>query len=204
MKAILGIKKEMTQTFDEEGRVVSCTVIDVKNVVVVGKKSVEKGGYDAVVLGKGKKKNTNKPEAGIYKKLGYTPSSVKEFRGDFLKELSEGDKVGADMFTVGEKVVISGISKGKGFQGVVRRWGFHGGPKTHGQSDKHRSPGSIGSGTTPGRVWKGKRMAGRQGNDKVTVKNLKVLKVIPEQGLICVKGSLPGGRNSLLLIKSVG
>lgn len=204
MKAIIGIKKDMTQVFDNEsGDVIPCTVIDVNDVVVVNVRKEEKDGYNAVILGKDRARKSNKAQSGAYKDLGYSPKYVKEVR---LEELDEGQEAGremnSDMFTVGDVVTVSGESKGKGFQGVIKRWGFSGGPKTHGQSDRHRAPGSIGSGTTPGRVWKGKKMPGRTGGNKKTVKSLKIVKVVPEKGLICISGSVPGSKDSLVIIQT--
>lgn len=201
MKAIIGQKKEMTQIFDETGLVVPVTLIDVNDVYVVSKKQEGKDGYDATILGKGKKKNANKPELGKYKKLGFVPNYVKELK-NFITEENESTSLNASLFEVGEKVTVTGISKGKGFQGVMKRWGFHGGPKTHGQSDRWRAPGSIGSGTTPGRVYKGKKMAGRTGLEQVTIKNLKVVMVDEKNGIIAISGAVPGSNGSYLIIKT--
>ncbi len=191
----------MTQIFDEEGSVVPVTIVDVNDVYVVGKKDSEKDGYKATILGKGRKKNANKPEVGKFKKLGFVPNFIKELK-DFDTEVEENRKLDATIFQTGDKITVTGVSKGKGFQGVMKRWNFHGGPKTHGQSDRWRAPGSIGSGTTPGRVYKGKKMAGRVGAEQVTVKNLRVVMVDEKNGLIAIKGALPGNKGSYLVIKS--
>lgn len=201
MKAIIGQKKEMTQVFNEDGKVVPVTIIDVNEVYMIGKKNEEKDGYQAIILGKGKKKNANKPELGKYKKLGFVPNFIKEIR-DTESELEENAKIDPTLFENGEIISVTGDTKGKGFQGVVKRWGFHGGPKTHGQSDRWRAPGSIGSGTTPGRVYKGKKMAGRMGGNQITIKNLEIVLVDTENGLIGIKGSIPGNKGSYIIIKS--
>jgi len=201
MKAIIAQKKEMTQVFGEDGRVVPVTIVDVNEVYMIGKKDEDKDGYQAIILGKGKKKNANKPELGKYKKLGFVPNFIKEIR-DTEIELEENTKIDANIFENGEVISVTGDTKGKGFQGVVKRWNFHGGPKTHGQSDRWRAPGSIGSGTTPGRVYKGKKMAGRMGRNQITVKNLEIVLVDKENGLIGIKGAIPGNKGSYIIIKS--
>ncbi len=201
MKAIIAQKKEMTQVFGDDGRVVPVTIVDVNEVYMIGKKDEEKDGYQAIILGKGKKKNANKPELGKYKKLGFVPNFIKEIR-DTEVELEENTKIDATLFENGEVISVTGDTKGKGFQGVVKRWNFHGGPKTHGQSDRWRAPGSIGSGTTRGRVYKGKKMAGRMGGNQITVKNLEIVLVDKENGLIGIKGSIPGNKGSYIIIKS--
>lgn len=202
MKALLAQKREMTQIYDENGLVVPITIVDVNDVYVVSTKNHEKDGYDATVLGKGKKKNANKPELGKYKKLGFVPIFVKEIK-DMVLETEESGKIPATLFKSGEIISVTGNTKGKGFQGVVKRWNFHGGPKTHGQSDRWRAAGSIGSGTTPGRVYKGKKMPGRMGGNQVTVKNLQVVLVDEENGLIGIKGAVPGNKGSFIIIKSL-
>lgn len=191
----------MTQVFNEDGFVVPVTIVDVNDVYVVGKKDSGKDGYQATILGKGKKKNANKPELGKFKKLGFVPNFLKELR-DFEIEVEENTKLGAALFKSGDVISVTGSSKGKGFQGVMKRWGFHGGPKTHGQSDRWRAAGSIGSGTTPGRVYKGKKMPGRVGSSQITVKNLKVVMVDEKNGLLAIKGALPGNKGSYLVIKA--
>ncbi len=160
MKTIIGLKKNMSQIFKEDGNVVPVTFVDVADIVVAHKKTVEKDGYSATVIGLGKKKNPSKAEVGKFKELGFVPMYAVEVELD--EELNIGDKVNVSMFETIKKVNVTGITKGKGFQGVVKRWGFKGGPRTHGQSDRQRHPGSIGMRTTPGRVFKGKKMAGRK------------------------------------------
>ncbi|MFQ5492852.1 MAG: 50S ribosomal protein L3 [Candidatus Dojkabacteria bacterium] len=201
MKAIIGIKKLMTQLFKDDGDIIPVTIIDVNGVGVVASKSEDKDGYEAVVLGRGTKKNATKAEQGQYKHGGFVPQNAREVRG-FDGEIKVGDVLKASLFEVDETVDVTGRSKGKGFQGVVKRYGFKGGSKTHGQSDRHRAPGSIGSGTTPGRVFKGKRMPGRMGGETKTVKNLKVVAVDDKNGLIAIKGAIPGSKGSVVMIKS--
>jgi large subunit ribosomal protein L3 len=201
MKALLAQKREMTQIYDEDGAVVPVTILDVSDVYVIDIKNTDKDGYNATILGKGKKKNANKPEVGKYKKLGFVPNYIKEIR-DLILETDEHSKLTASLFKNGEIVSVTGSSKGKGFQGVMKRWNFHGGPKTHGQSDRWRAPGSIGSGTTPGRVYKGKKMAGRMGGEQVTVKNLEVVFVDEKNELLGIKGAVPGNKGAFILIKS--
>jgi large subunit ribosomal protein L3 len=200
MMTILGIKKEMTQLFDENGKAMAVTIVDVSNNSVVGLRNEETDGYSAAIIGMGKKRAANKAEEGQYKKLGYVPQYIVEDRNMEVKEEDKNKDVDFSG-VVNKKVTVTGISKGKGFQGVVKRWGFAGGPKTHGQSDRHRAPGSIGSGTTPGRVYKGKKMAGRMGGDRKTIKNLKIVKYIESENLIVISGPVPGSKNSLLVMK---
>jgi large subunit ribosomal protein L3 len=200
MKTIIGLKKNMSQIFKEDGNVVPVTFVDVADIVVAHKKTVEKDGYNATVIALGKKKNPSKAEVGKYKELGYVPMYAVEV--ELEEELNIGDKVNVSMFEQIKKVNVTGITKGKGFQGVVKRWGFKGGPRTHGQSDRQRHPGSIGMRTTPGRVFKGKKMAGRMGGDTKTVKNLKIVEINQELGLIALKGAVPGNKDSLVIIES--
>lgn len=197
---IIAEKQEMTQLFDSESKkAVPCTVLKVAKLVVVGLKTEEKDGYKAVVLGYGKKRNSTKPEQGIFKALGYVPAVVKEIRVGEMPEVSVGDEITVSDYELGENVRIQGVGKGKGFQGVVKRYHFKGGPVTHGQSDRTRAPGSIGMRSTPGRVFKGKRMPGRMGNETVSLES-KIVKVDSENRLMVVKGAVPGGRNSVLVI----
>ena len=203
MKLIIGEKKEMTQIYSEDGTVVPVTIVDVNNVVIAGLKSIETDGYTAVVLGKDKKKKSTKAEEGKFKALGFVPKYVKEgaYTKEDIGEVKVGDIIKASVFETNDKVDVTGVSKGKGFQGVVKRWGFHGGPKTHGQSDRHRAPGSIGSGTTPGRVYPGKKMGGRMGGQQKTVQNLKIVIIDEENGLLGIKGAIPGSKGTLVMIK---
>lgn len=188
MKVILGVKKGMTQVFKGE-KVVPVTVVDVNSCVVAYKDA------NGVELGFGKVKG-NKALIGKYKELGYVPMHRQYFTGSF--DLNVGDAVKPEEFASGLIVSVVGESKGKGFAGVVKRWGFHGGPKTHGQSDKHRSPGAIGAGTTPGRIYKGTKMSGRMGGDRITLNNREIVEVI--HNYLLISGPLPGANGSLITI----
>ena len=194
----------MTSVFGADGKNVPCTVIEVGPCVVTQIKSVEKDGYAAVQVGfqDAKEKNTSAPLLGHFKKAGVTPKRhLAEFSG-FDRELNLGDTLTVDVFDGAEFVDVVGTSKGKGFQGVVKRHGFGGvGQTTHGQDDRLRKPGSIGACSYPAKVFKGMRMGGHMGGDRVTTQNLKVLKVIPEHNLILVKGSVAGCNGSTVLIK---
>jgi len=205
MSGIIGKKVGMTSIFDENGKNIPVTVILAGPNYVTQVRTKEVDGYDAVQLGFDDKKEKNTPKAlkGHFEKAGVSPKKrVIEFQ-DFEKEVKLGDEITvADVFQEGEFVDVSGISKGKGFQGVVKRHGFRGvGQATHGQHNRLRAPGSIGASSDPSRVFKGMRMAGQMGNEKVTVQNLKVMKVIPEKNLLIVKGSVPGHKNTYLIIK---
>jgi large subunit ribosomal protein L3 len=204
MKGILGKKVGMTQILDEKGLIVPVTLIEAGPCYITQKKTIENDGYTAVQLGYGDihPKSLKKPAAGHLKKSSTPPVKfLREFRVDDLDSYEEGQKIDASIFTVGDSVDVIGVSKGKGFAGSVKRHHFSGGPKTHGQSDRWRAPGSIGAGTTPGRVLKGTRMAGRMGNDQVTVQNLKVALVDVDRNLIAVRGAIPGGKNGLVIIR---
>jgi large subunit ribosomal protein L3 len=201
MKAIIGRKLNMSQTFTNDGRAVPVTRIKAGPVVVTALRTAEKDGYLAVQLGFGQGKNLSKSVIGHLKTSKATPAIMREFRLAKSEALNVGDtfKV-ADVFRKGEVVDVTATSKGKGFAGVVKRHGFHGGPKTHGQSDRHRAPGSIGSGTTPGRVVKGKKMAGRMGNAQVTTQGLEIVAIDTENELLIVKGAIPGPPEGIVLI----
>lgn len=192
----------MTQVFDETGRVYPATVVTTGGVVVTQVKTNEKDGYQAAQVGFGvqKEKNIGKSQKGHLK--GLTSAGVmREFKGD-TKEVLRGDKIDVSAFTVGDKVSVSAISKGKGFQGVVKRHNFSGGPRTHGQKHSERAPGSIGA-TEPQRVLKGTRMAGRMGGNRVTVKNLKVLQVDKDTNTLIISGAIPGRPGTLVEIRGV-
>ena len=197
---IIGKKIGMSQIFQEDGKVEAVTAVEAGPCCVVQVKTEDREGYNAVQLGFGEAKRVSSPQRGHLKELGKY-RYLREFRVDDTGELSVGDKVDVSMLEAGDLVDVIGISKSKGFAGVVKRHHFAGGPKTHGQSDRHRAPGSIGSTTTPGRVFKGTRMAGRMGADRVTAQNLEVLQADPERNLLLVKGAVPGSKNGLLLIK---
>ncbi|MCX6736871.1 MAG: 50S ribosomal protein L3 [Candidatus Parcubacteria bacterium] len=205
MKFILGKKIGMSQIFDTEGRVKPVSILEAKPNTVVQIKNQEKDGYTAVQIGTGEIKKLKKPQKGHLKKA--LPESdilirhLKEFvvSENDLEKFKAGDKIDVSVFTEGEKVNVTGISKGKGFQGGVKRYGFHGHNKTHGTKHSERAPGSIG-GTHPQHVIKGRRMAGRMGGDQITVKNLKILQIDLAENLILVSGALPGKKGDLLKI----
>ena len=200
MKFILGTKEEMTQVFDNEGAVHPVTVINAGPVTVTQIRNEEKDGYEAVQVGYGEKneKNINKPEKGHLKDLGNF-RYLKEF--ETTEGMKVGDKIDVSVFEEGDEVIISAVSKGKGFQGVVKRHNFAGGPRSHGQKHSERKPGSIGS-TGPQRVFKGTRMAGRMGSDRITVKNLKVVQIDKDNNRILIKGAVPGRRGTLVEVRS--
>lgn len=208
MKALLAKKVGMTQIFDANGKRSGVTVLQVGPCVITAVKSVETDGYNAVQIGFGEAKKIGKSVAGQLKKSGAKSAVLKEVRTPDVKVLSEGEtttlKVGdelkVDQFKVGEQVQISGISKGKGFAGTIKRHNFHRGPKTHG-SHNYRAPGSIGAGY-PQHVFKGQKMAGQMGNDKVTIKNQKVAMIDTENNLLAVVGSVPGPRKGIVMIQS--
>lgn len=202
IQAMVGKKLGMTQVFDESGVVFPATVIECGPNVVTQIKTDEKDGYDAVQLGFGLDSRLNRPEQGHRKASGFQSRDLREVKADTYDDLEVGQVFKADVFKPGQMVDVTGTSKGRGFQGGVKRHGFAGGPKTHGQSDRLRAPGSIGSSATPGRVFKGTRMAGRMGNDRVTVLSLEVLRVDPERNLLVVKGSVPGHNDSLVLVRN--
>lgn len=205
MSGLIGKKIGMTSIYDASGKIVPCTVIEAGPCVVTQVKTVEKDGYSAIQLGydEKKEKNTTKPLKGHFAKAGTTPKKVlHEFtRFEEGHKKNFGEVLDVTVFEEGEFVDVSGTSKGKGFQGVVKRHGFGGvGQATHGQDDRLRAPGSLGGSSYPAKVFKGMRMAGRMGGERVTVQNLQVLKVIPENNLIIVKGSVPGAKGSILII----
>jgi len=203
-KAILAKKLGMTQIFDEAGKVIPVTVIEAGPNAVIQKKTVENDGYEAVQVGfvDLKEKKTNKPTKGHFAKAGVTPKKfIKEFRLDDVSNLNVGDEIKADIFEAGEKVDVAGITKGKGFAGTIKRWGQHRGPMTHG-SGYHRGPGSMGMCSDPGRVFKGKRLPGHMGVEKVTIQNLAVVKVDADKNIILIKGGLPGPKGGLLIVKN--
>jgi large subunit ribosomal protein L3 len=203
MTGLIGKKIGMTSVFSVEGKNIPCTVIEAGPCVVTQVKTVETDGYESVQLGFGEKKekNTTKAEFGHFQKAGVEPKrDVVEFR-DFDGEYKLGDTITVDVINAESWVDITGVTKGKGFQGVVKRHGFGGvGQATHGQHNRLRAPGSIGASSYPSRVFKGMRMAGRTGGANKTVQNLKVLKVIPESNLLIVKGSVPGAKGSTVII----
>lgn len=202
MRGILGKKIGMTRFFDDSGTPIIATILEAGPCTVVQVKTDKKDGYNAVQLGYGaqKEKRVNKPMLGHFKKAAVSPFHIlREFR-DMSGDVKEGDQIDAGIFAVGDKVKITGKTKGRGFAGVVKRWNFSGGPKTHGQSDRHRAPGSIGQSAYPKRVFKGMKMGGRMGNDRRTMRDVSIVKILPEKNLIFVKGSVPGSRNGIVEI----
>ena len=205
MTGLLGKKLGMTSIFDESGQVIPCTVIEAGPCFVTQVKTVERDGYEAIQLGFEEKKDrlTNRPDRGHFAKSSVKPLRlVREFRGNGGLEVQPGQEIKVDkVFSKGDVVCVIGTSKGRGFQGVVKRHHFGGGFRTHGQSDRERAPGSIGSSSHPSRVFKGMRMAGRMGGEQVTVRNLKVVRVIADSNLLLVKGSIPGAVNGYVEIR---
>ena len=204
MSGLIGKKIGMTSIYDENGKNIPCTVIEAGPCVVTQVRTEEVDGYVALQLGFDDKaeKRANKAELGHAKKAGVSPKKkVVEFQ-DFEGDYKLGDTILVDHFVEGEFVDVSGTSKGKGFQGVVKRHGFAGvGQSTHGQHNRLRAPGSVGASSYPSRVFKGMRMAGRMGSDRVTVQNLKILKVVPEKNLLVVKGCVPGHKNAYVIVQ---
>lgn len=203
MIGILGKKIGMTTIFENDGNAVPCTVIEAGPCYITQIKKKDKDGYESVQLGfeEKKEKNSTKPLIGKFKKIK-TPvlRHLKEVRDFNSEELKEGDQVKVDIFKEGDIVKVTGVSKGKGFQGVVKRHGFGGGQRTHGQSDRQRAPGSIGGSSYPSRVFKGQRMAGRMGGDRVSVRNLRIVKIFVDSNLILIKGAVPGTKTGLVEI----
>lgn len=205
MPGLIGKKIGMTSMYSAAGKNVPCTIVEAGPCVVTQVKTLEKDGYSAVQLGFGdrKEKRTSQPMKGHFKKAGVSPKrKLVEFK-NFDKDLNAGDEVKVDdVFNEGEYVSVIGTSKGKGFQGVVKRHGFGGvGQQTHGQHNRGRAPGSIGAASYPARVFKGMRMAGQMGNKRVTIENLEVMKVMPEEGLLVLKGAIPGHKGATVLIR---
>lgn len=203
IEGLLGRKIGMTQVFSPAGEAIPVTVIELGPCVVTQIRERDRDGYEAVQIGFGdvRPKSLTKPEQGHLAGAGRLVRHLREFGSDNIDDHKVGDVLTADVFEVGQSIDVTGTSKGRGFQGVVKRHGFSGGPKTHGQSDRWRAPGSIGAGTDPGRVWKGTRMAGRMGNRRVTVQNLQVVEVIADKHLLLVRGSVPGAKNGLLMVR---
>ena len=204
MEGIVGKKIGMTRVFNQEGQAIAVTVIEAGPCPVVQVKTKEREGYDAIQLGFGEKRKKlfTQPLLGHFTRAKVEPKRIlKEMRTENSDKFKTGQELKVDLFSVGEKASVTGISKGLGFQGVVRRYKFRGGPKTHGQSDRLRAPGSIGGSSYPSRVFKGQRMPGRMGGEKLTIKNLEVVGVDAEKNLLLLKGAVPGKRNSYLTIR---
>jgi large subunit ribosomal protein L3 len=203
IEGLLGRKIGMTQVFSPSGETIPVTVLEVGPCVVTQIRTKDRDGYEAVQIGYGevKAKHLTKPQQGHLAKAGKLVRHLREFEADNVEEHEIGQVLDVNIFQPGQIIDVTGKSKGRGFQGVVKRHGFSGGPRTHGQSDRWRAPGSIGAGTTPGRVWKNTRMAGRMGNRRVTVQNLQVVEILPDRHLLLVRGSVPGAKNSLIMVR---
>ena len=202
-KAIIGKKVGMSQVFNEDGKVIPVTVVEAGPCPVVQKKTVEKDGYEAVQVAFGtiSSKNVNKPMAGHYKKANVEPKRIlKEFKFENYASFEIGSEIKADIFAVGDRVDVSGTSKGKGFSGTIKRHNFHIGPMAHG-SGYHRGVGSMGSCSSPSRVFKNKKMPGQYGNTKCTVQNLQIVKVDAERNILLVKGAIPGAKGGIVIVK---
>lgn len=205
IQALLGRKLGMTRIFDENGVVTASTLVEAGPCFITHLRTDENDGYTAVQLGFGSKPRPTRPQKGQLKRAGLPErnglEAIREVPADNIDELELGARIDASMFAQGEIVDVIGTSKGKGFAGVMKRHNFRGGPKTHGQSDRWRHPGSVGSGTTPGRTFKNMRMAGHLGDARVTVKNLRILSVDPERNLVALRGAIPGPNGGLVMIR---
>ncbi len=204
-KGLIGKKIGMTQIFDEKGNVIPVTLIECGPCVVAQKKTAENDGYDAIQLGfmDAKAKQMNKAEKGHFEKNGLSiKKHLKEFRLEDCAQYNVGDVITVDTFAAGEKVDITGMTKGHGYTGVVKRWNCHKLRMTHGVGPVHRQPGSMGANSSPSRIFKNKKMAGQYGNEKMTVQNLKVVKIDSEKNLIAVKGAVPGAKNGIVFVRN--
>ncbi|MCK4530162.1 MAG: 50S ribosomal protein L3 [Candidatus Marinimicrobia bacterium] len=206
MNGIIGKKVGMTRIFDERGRNIPVTVIEAGPCFVTQIKTDETDGYTAVQVGfdEVREKIITKPELGHLKGAGKVLRTLKEFRLDEVNDLKVGDEINVGIFEKGDIVAVTGRSKGKGFQGTMKRHNFSGGPATHGQKDRLRAPGSIGAGSSPSRVWKGMKMSGQMGNETVTVSNIEVIEIRSDKNILLVKGSVPGSRNGILQLIKAG
>ena len=201
INGLIGKKLKMTTSYDDDnGLAIPTTIIKLGPCKVTQVKTTKRDGYESVQIGFDEKKSLNSPKIGHQKRSNTSYNILKEVTSSSVDSVEVGQLFDCSIFEVGEKVSIQGISKGKGFAGTVKRYNFKGGPKTHGQSDRHRAPGSIGAGSSPGRVWKGTKMSGHMGSEKVTQKGLKITKVDKENNLIEVKGSVPGANTSALIV----
>ena len=196
INTILGIKGNMEARYSKRGQRVPVTIIQADPNVILD------AGDGRATLGLGAKKKIKKPENAYVTKVGVAPKFIREVKAE--GEIKIGDKINVSIFSQQDAVKVTGITKGRGFAGGIKRWGFHGGPKTHGQSDRHRAPGSIGQTTTPGRVFRGKKMAGHYGNQKMTVTGLEVIEVDPTKNLLIIKGSVPGAKNGYVVVEKTG
>jgi len=206
MVALIGTKGRMTQLYDDKGQVIPVTAVRVgKDCIVVRKRTVEADGYEALQLGFGKPnaKRQNRPDAGVFKHAGLAPHKLlREVRFGDTSQFQKGQHLSVDLFKPGDKVAVIGTTKGRGFAGGVQRWNWSSGPRTHG-SMSHRRTGSAGSGSSPGRVLRGRHQPGHYGVERVTVKNLKIVKVEPERGVLYVSGAVPGNAGSLLVVRKL-
>ena len=204
-KGLIGKKIGMTQIFDENGNVIPVTLIECGPCVVAQKKTAENDGYDAIQLGfmDAKAKHMTKAEKGHYEKNGLAlKKHLKEFRLDDCAQYNVGDVITVDTFAAGEKVDVTGMTKGHGYSGVVKRWNCHKLRMTHGVGPVHRQPGSMGANSSPSRIFKNKKMAGQYGNEKMTVQNLKVVKIDGEKNILAVKGAVPGAKNGIVFVRN--
>ena len=204
MTGLIGKKVGMTRVFDEKGTVIPVTVIELGPNQITNVRTVEKHGYDAVCLGFGQKRDklVRMPQKGHYKSLGITaPKIEREFRDMYIEGKKVGDSLSCDLFVKGEKVQVVGTSKGRGFAGVIKRWNFSMQDATHGNSRSHRAPGSIGQNQSPGRVFKGKKMAGHMGDERVTIQTLEVVRVDAERNLLLIKGSIPDAPGADVIVR---
>lgn len=201
INGLIGKKMNMTTSFDDEiGVAIPTTIIKLGPCKVTQVKTIKRDGYESVQIGFDEKNNLNKPQIGHQKRSESSFKILKEVTSDSVDSVEVGQSFDCSIFEVGEKVSIQGISKGKGFAGTVKRYNFKGGPKTHGQSDRHRAPGSIGAGSSPGRVWKGTKMSGHMGDEKITQRGLKITRVDKINNLIEVKGSVPGSNTNTVIV----
>ena len=201
INGIIGKKLGMSLIYDDSGNMLPVTLVQAGPCTVTQVKTLAKDGYDSVQIGFSESKNLNSPQSGHQKRSGGQFSVLQEFQADDPDQIEVGQKITTEIFEENEKIKVSGTTKGRGFSGGVRRYGFKGGPKTHGQSDRHRAVGSIGAGSSPGRVWPGTRMPGRYGNEKATIKGLSIAKIDTKNNILVIKGSIPGHNGSNVRIE---
>ncbi|MQF84030.1 MAG: 50S ribosomal protein L3 [SAR202 cluster bacterium] len=201
INGIIGKKLGMSLIYDDSGNMLPVTLVQAGPCTVTQVKTLAKDGYDSVQIGFSESKNLNSPQSGHQKRSGGQFSVLQEFQADDPDQIEVGQKITTEIFEENEKIKVSGTTKGRGFSGGVRRYGFKGGPKTHGQSDRHRAVGSIGAGSSPGRVWPGTRMPGRYGNEKATIKGLSIAKIDSKNNILVIKGSIPGHNGSNVRIE---
>ena len=201
INGIIGKKLGMSLIYDDSGNMLPVTLVQAGPCIVTQVKTLAKDGYDSVQIGFSESKNLNSPQSGHQKRSGGQFSVLQEFQADNPDQIEVGQSITTENFEENEKIKVSGTTKGRGFSGGVRRYGFKGGPKTHGQSDRHRAVGSIGAGSSPGRVWPGTRMPGRYGNEKATIKGLSIAKIDSKNNILVIKGSIPGHNGSNVRIE---